>query len=129
VNQRQYLAARARASLFGPRRMTLGARLAVVALVLFSIGMSAYTRHLVDERVRVRVAQNCASWGADETLFNITLSFPGPPPADQAAADRSRQFRRSLEQARDTKIELRRKNNCPPWPPAPAVPPIPRSTP
>jgi hypothetical protein len=130
---------RARISLFGPRRMTFGARLAVLALVLFAVGFGAYTRHYVDERVQARVSQQCASYGADltssqadETLYETLLAMPIPPNAGDGQRRSIEEFRRRLRaseqakhRARDQKIELRRINHCPPYPPPPIVPPVP----
>lgn len=124
-------AARAWSAAFRPRRLSFGGKLAIVTLVLFGVGLSAYTRHYVDQRVQIRIAQNCASWGADQTLFDLTLELTSRPLRDPTpeAVQRAGDFRRSLIQSRDTKVELRRQNQCPPYPPPPTVPPVPSSSP
>lgn len=111
--------------------MSSVAKVAVVTLVLFGVALSAYTRYYVDQRVKVRIAQNCASWGADQVLFDLTLEFTSRPSRDRSpeALARTEEFRRSLIQSRDTKTELRRKNHCPAYPPPPTVPPVPSASP
>jgi hypothetical protein len=132
VNRLTEAKVRARISLFGPRRMSLGARFSMVALVLFAVGYGAYNRYYVDQRVKVRIAQNCASWGADQALFDVTLAITAPTPLrdnSPAGVRRNAEFRASLVQARDTKIVLRQQNHCPPYPAAPVVPTVPESKP
>lgn len=111
-----------------PRRMSTGAKLAIIVLVLLGIGISAYTRYYVDQRVKIRIAQSCASWGADEvsaerqiSLYALLLAQPHRP-GDEAFRLYLDDSRTALVQARDTKVDLRAGNECPPYPPPPLVP-------
>jgi hypothetical protein len=137
---------RLRVALLGPgSRMSLIGRLALLAILLAAVFIAARAgsksdesiegnkrlQAVVDERVNTRIAQQCASYGADissyeadQTLFEGLLRSPRRP--------NDSEFRRRLEaasqakqRARDQKVLLRTQLKCPPYPPAPLVQPVP----
>jgi hypothetical protein len=126
----RHFPAQARASVFGPRRMSFGARIAVLALVLFAVTLSAYTRNYVDSRAISSAARACTSYGADEAsnnadrdLYELLLEAPHRS-HDEGFRQRLQKDREAKVQSAQAKHELRAQLSCPPYPPPPAVPAV-----